>query len=180
MGYPPKRHMARIRTLHLANFRSLAPSVELTLNRFEPTMAVLAGLNGSGKSNVLDGFRFMSDALHKGLELALVERLGFGMVSRWSRGRPRDVTLIVEVEDLAGHDWTWGFTLTADAEHDFSVKDEYGAASPSSRQIQRKFDWDSLDEEGAEQPPGASGAIDEPAPSRPRWAFAIRDGRWKV
>src|SRR5580700_1645655 len=179
MGYPPKRHMARIRTLHLANFRSLAPSVELTLNRFEPTMAVLAGLNGSGKSNVLDGFRFMSDALHKGLELALVERLGFGMVSRWSRGRPRDVTLIVEVEDLAGHDWTWGFTLTADADHEFRVKYEYGASSASLRQALRRFDWEALDQESA-QPPGASSAVDEPATSNTRWEFAIHNGRWDI
>jgi AAA15 family ATPase/GTPase len=80
--------MARIRALHVSNFRSLGLDVELTLNRFEPSIQVLAGLNGSGKSNVLDAFRFVSDALQKGLELALVERLGFGMVSRWSRGRP--------------------------------------------------------------------------------------------
>ncbi len=143
-----------IRTLTLTNFRSLAPDVVLELNRAEPRMQVLAGLNGSGKSNVLDAFRFIADALHKGLELALVERLGFGMVSRWSRGGPRDVRLVVEVEDLAGHDWKWGFTLTADADHEFVVKDESGAAWASQR---------------AAGDPAATTAD-------PRWEFSIRDG----
>jgi predicted ATPase len=166
--------MARIRTLRLANFRSLAPCVELTLDHFEPTMVVLAGLNGSGKSNVLDAFRFIADALHGGLDLALVERLGFSMVSRWSRGRPRDVTLGVAVEDLAGHDWRWGFGLTADADHEFRVKFEYGAASASSREVLRKFDWEAFDAESVEPQAVASDT------STPRREFSIRDGRWDI
>ncbi len=163
--------MARLRTLELTNFRSLATDVELKLNRFGPALAVLAGLNGSGKSNVLDGFRFLSDALQKGLELALVERLGFGMVSRWSRGRPRDVRLVVEVEDLVGLDWTWGFTLAADAEHDFKVKDEYGHASTSFRQRLKKA------EDARALPPLEAAVEAEPSPAR---EFLIREGRWEV
>jgi hypothetical protein len=173
--------MALIRALHASNFRSLGRNFELTLNRFEPSIAVLAGLNGSGKSNVLDAFRFIADALQKGVELSLVERLGFGMVSRWSRGRPRDVWFMVEVEDLGGCDWVWGFTLTADAEHEFRVKDEWAAAyeriPPGAIAEMISASSSDKDEDTA---PGVSAFNYAPDGIKARREFFIRNGRWEV
>jgi predicted ATPase len=182
--------MARIRTLHLSNFRSLGRDAALVLNPQEPSLTVLAGLNGSGKSNVLDAFRFISDSLQRGLELSLVERLGFNRMSRWSRGGPRQVKLVVEVEDLAGNDWTWGFILAADAEHGFRVKREVASARERRTQDQLFTDLaarllaasaEDEDEDGDAEPvTGAPSVARAPDATLPQRAFDIRDGGWDV
>jgi predicted ATPase len=178
--------MARIRTLHLANFRSLGRGATLVLNGQEPGVTVLAGLNGSGKSNVLDAFRFISDSLQRGLELALVERLGFNRMGRWSRGGPRHVTLVAAVEDLADRDWVWGFTLAPDAEHGFRVKREVALAFERRTQDQLLADLAermlaaSAEGEHAEPVAGAPSLTHVPDVPEPQRTFDIRNGGWDV
>ena len=70
--------------LKVKNYRSLA---DIAVD-FE-ALTVLVGLNGSGKSNLVDVLRFVSEALMHGLGSAIINRHGMGALRRWSRkGRP--------------------------------------------------------------------------------------------
>lgn len=113
-----------IKTLRASNFRSLGPDVTV---RFEP-LTVLVGINGSGKSNVVDALQFVSDAMRVGLDGAITDRYGIGAVRRWSGGRPNHLSLAVEVESetLTG---TYGFTLTGDTIEKYRVKSEHVSVS---------------------------------------------------
>ncbi|MCE5215414.1 AAA family ATPase [bacterium] len=80
-----------IQRVQIRNYRSLA-EVDVNLG----PVTVLAGRNGSGKSNFVDALRFLSDAVNLGLEAAVMKRKGIGALRRWSKGRPRDVMIAVE------------------------------------------------------------------------------------
>jgi predicted ATPase len=109
-----------IRAIHVANFRSLGESVSLELPAEPPYVLVLAGLNGAGKSNVLDVFRFLREALPHGLAGGVRRRGGFDALLRQGADRVH-----VVVEAVFGDDWTvWGAELAAANGHDFSVTDE--------------------------------------------------------
>ena len=83
---------SRITGLSYSNFMSCA--------RAEPALddlVVLVGPNGAGKSNLVEGLRFLRDALGHGLDAAIADRGGIGRVRRkLPRGRPPDVELGVE------------------------------------------------------------------------------------
>ena len=73
--------------LWVKNYRSLG-HVEVDFG----DLTVLVGLNGSGKSNLIDVLRFVSDALLVGLDIAVFKRMG--SLRRWSaNGRPYDVEI---------------------------------------------------------------------------------------
>ncbi|HYO70273.1 MAG TPA: AAA family ATPase, partial [Archangium sp.] len=78
-----------ITKLTIYNFRSLGSGVELTLG----PLTALVGINGSGKSNVCDALRFVSECLRDGLDAAVSRRNGIGSLIRWSSGKPFDLTL---------------------------------------------------------------------------------------
>jgi len=84
-----------ITRLHVKNFKSLR---ELDL-QFGP-INVLVGPNMSGKSNILDMFRFLHDILlggrsNQGLSFALSQRGGVGEIF-WKGGREKLITLSLE------------------------------------------------------------------------------------
>jgi len=60
-----------VRKLHIKNYRSLK-QIELPLS----SLTVLCGLNGSGKSNIVDSIRFVKDSLRFGLKEAIAKRGG--------------------------------------------------------------------------------------------------------
>jgi len=60
-----------ITRLHVNNFRSLK-HINLPLH----SLNVLCGLNGSGKSNIVDSIRFLKDALRLGVKEAIAKRGG--------------------------------------------------------------------------------------------------------
>jgi len=62
----------------VSNYRSIGEDVSID---FEP-LTVLIGINGSGKSNLLDAPRFVAQALTDGLENAVEERHGFNSMLR--------------------------------------------------------------------------------------------------
>jgi len=97
----------------------LGEHVELNL---EP-LTVLVGTNGSGKSNIADIFRFLSECLRHGLETALLNRQGIGAVRRWSAGRPFDLSIQVDLT-LANQESSYEFTLGGATAEDFLVKRE--------------------------------------------------------
>jgi predicted ATPase len=111
----------RIERLVVRNYRSLG-DVDVTLN----DLTVLVGPNGSGKSNFLDVLRFVSDALRRGLDAALIshERGGIGRIRRYSaKGRPYDVSIAISMTlgGLAGH---YSFTLASERKNEYAVKHE--------------------------------------------------------
>jgi predicted ATPase len=108
-----------IRSLRVSNFRSLGEGVEVRLD----ALTLLVGANGSGKSNVMDALRFVSDAMHMGLQGALTHRNGIGAVRRWSGGHPFDLSITVQV-DLAGGTGGYSFELTGAKAEDYRVKRE--------------------------------------------------------
>ncbi|HEU4409505.1 MAG TPA: AAA family ATPase [Polyangiaceae bacterium] len=113
------------------NFRSLG-SVELKLSG----LTTLVGPNGAGKSSVVDGVRFLGDAVRHGLDAAVSERQGFEPLRRWSRGHARDVSLSVDVETASGRQ-TWALALTADAVAGFRVKQESAHSYPWQHNFER-------------------------------------------
>lgn len=110
---------ARITRMRVKNYRSLA-DVDLTL---EP-LTVFVGLNGAGKSNLLDVLRFVRDVLTGRLEKAINERGGMSALRRWSpKGRPYDVSIELWLE---GEDWQaeYGFELGSERRGEFRIKRE--------------------------------------------------------
>jgi predicted ATPase len=60
-----------ITNLHIKNYRSLK-HINIPLN----SLTVLCGLNGSGKSNIVDSIRFVKDSLKFGVKEAIAKRGG--------------------------------------------------------------------------------------------------------
>jgi predicted ATPase len=103
----------------ISNFRSLGPDVVLYLG----PLTALVGINGSGKSNVGDALRFLSECLRDGLDAAVTRRNGIGSLIRWSSGRPFDLNIGVAVQNDRGVG-SWGFTLAQESGGAFFVKGE--------------------------------------------------------
>lgn len=107
-----------IRRLLVSNYRSLG-DVEIEFG----ALTAFVGINGAGKSNIVDCLRFLSECVRMGLDPALAKRGGLPAVRRWSGGRPFDCNFWVDVE-AEGLEWSWTFTLAATAGDAFSVKHE--------------------------------------------------------
>lgn len=111
-----------IRELRVSNFRSLGKDVRLPLGQ----LTVLAGRNGSGKSNAIDVLQFLADAMHLGLEGAITKRHGIRAVRRWQRsGYPHDVKLAVDVSLDEGVQGTYDIVLGGAKVEDYHVKREH-------------------------------------------------------
>ncbi len=109
-----------ITRLTVSNFRSIAEHVIIQLDQ----LTVFVGTNGSGKSNVLDALRFLSDAVHLGLQGAVTHRNGIAGVRRWSGGRPFDTEIEVDVGLGDGRRGTYGFVLSGSKGDEYVVKRE--------------------------------------------------------
>lgn len=81
--------LTRIRA---SNFKSLGESIDLPLDAF----TALVGINGAGKSNVVEIPRFVAHALRDGLDAAVTSRGNMRALGRWSGGRPFDVWIRIE------------------------------------------------------------------------------------
>jgi predicted ATPase len=93
-----------IRALHVSNYRSLAEDLVLDFSADQPRLLVLAGLNGSGKSNLLDVVRFVGDLFRGGFDVALRKRGGLPRI-----GRDGTDHWYVEIQtDIGPHRWYWG------------------------------------------------------------------------
>ena len=78
-----------LKKIKFENFKSL-PSYPISLSDFN----VLIGANGSGKSNFVDGMKFLKDILNQGLASAVGSRLGW--LNTLTRGLTRKDTLAIE------------------------------------------------------------------------------------
>ncbi|MGN6593847.1 MAG: AAA family ATPase [Terriglobales bacterium] len=92
--------------VQIENFRSIA-SCDVELG---PLMFIV-GRNGSGKSNFLDAFRFVSEALRQGLQGALEDRSGLRELSRRSKSRPFDLRISFNLNLSDGSAGWYSLTL---------------------------------------------------------------------
>lgn len=112
---------AQLTRMTVSNYRSIGEDVSID---FEP-LTVLVGINGSGKSNLLDAPRFVAQALTEGLENAVEERHGFDSMLR-DVGGPRG-TMMVRLE-LDHPGWVADYSVELGAPQrdrdNFSVRNE--------------------------------------------------------
>ena len=111
-----------IKKLTVSNYKSLGPNTVIELDK----ITTFVGQNGSGKSNILDIFKFIADAMRIGLEGAITKRHGIKAVRKWSSGAPLNISFklnIVGEKFYADYD----FEITSDAKHDYKVKYEHAS-----------------------------------------------------
>lgn len=113
---------ARVRRVQIVNYRSIKESA-VDLRPF----TVFAGANGAGKSNVVDVFRFVSEALSLGLYSALERRGGIQAVRHKvpsGGGRQRTVDLTFSLDFPGGISAEYQFRLISGARGSYRVGDE--------------------------------------------------------
>ena len=116
MSTSPTSERERLTRMTVSNYRSVGENVSI---EFEP-LTVLVGINGSGKSNLLDAPRFIAQALSDGLESAVEERHGFNSMLR-DVGGPRGI-MSVRLEVDAP---TWTATYLVELGAPKASPDEY-------------------------------------------------------
>ncbi len=109
-----------IKRIQVSNYKSLGPN---TIINFDKELTVFVGQNGSGKSNIVDMFRFISDAMKIGLEGAITKRHGIKTIRRWSSGHPLIISFKIDLKnkDIQG---TYEFEITSHKIHEYAVKSE--------------------------------------------------------
>jgi len=137
-----------IRKLVAKNYRSLG-DVELEFG----VLTALVGINGSGKSNIGDALRFMSECLRFGLDTALTKRQGIAAVGRWSGGHPFDVSLGIEVENARGRG-SWDFTLSNETGGTYQVKSESADWTPEPGKLGQGASFERGEWDWISKPPG--------------------------
>ena len=168
-----------ISQLKVKNYRSLA---DVTVS-FE-VLTVLVGLNGSGKSNLVDVLRFVSEALTHGLDSAVIKRHGMSALRRWSgKGRPYDVEIGLEVTvgDIAAK---YAFTLGSQLRGEYRITSESFSMLPKENYSGLTGSYSISDGEWIAPPNGAQPEIQRTALMLPllaglspyREAYAVLTG----
>jgi len=108
-----------ITKIKVSNYRSLGPETVIDFGR----LTVFVGQNGSGKSNVVDIVRFVSDIMRMGLDGALTKRNGIKAVRRWSSGKPLNLHVELDLieKEFSG---SYSFEIASDRNYDYIVKHE--------------------------------------------------------
>jgi hypothetical protein len=116
---------ARITRVVASNFLSLGEAVSVDLG----DLTVLAGINGSGKSNVIAALVFIANAIDDGLEHAVVSRRGFRALRRHGVGRAM-VRLRYELEAAT---WEGDYEVAIGGKADGSYEVSHEIASITYR-----------------------------------------------
>ena len=119
------RRRSGITELRVKNFRSVADAV-LELG----PITVLVGPNASGKSNLLDALRFVSDAHRRDLDYALMTRHGIdAVVCRQSAAQHQDIEIGLEVTS-SRYSIDYNFAIARGSDSGTVVKREWGQVRP--------------------------------------------------
>jgi predicted ATPase len=108
-----------IKKIIIQNYKSIGHcSVEMK------PFSLLVGPNGTGKSNFLDAFRFVAEALRTTPEHALRERGGIGEVRRKSSGHPNNFGISMYLQLPNGQDAFFAFKIAASQNGGFIIQKE--------------------------------------------------------
>jgi len=118
----------------LKNYKSVAACcVELR------PLTILVGRNGAGKSNFLDGLRFVVDGLQTTLDHAIKSRGGLDAVRRKSTGHPRNFSIALDVSLPDVTRAIYEFEIAARGKGSFVVKQEKAVIHDSSGRTTAKY-----------------------------------------
>lgn len=115
-----------IRRVVLRNYKSIA-ACDVTL----AALTFLVGANGSGKSNFLDGIRFVADSLRTSLDHALRDRGTIQEVRRRSGGHPNHLALRLDFQLPDGSVGHLSFRIGAKPSGGYEVQTEECRVLPS-------------------------------------------------
>jgi predicted ATPase len=101
----------------ISNYKSIS-TADLSFSKEN----VVVGQNGVGKSNLLDAFHFIRDAVWDGLDHAITKRHGIVSIRRWSKTRPYNISIKLCIKNQIGSG-EYRITL-ASGGGDFSVIEE--------------------------------------------------------
>lgn len=108
-----------LRRVKLTNFKSIG-QCDVELGR----LTILVGRNGSGKSNFLDGLRFVVESLQTSLDHAIKARGGIDEVRRRSTGHPHNFSIELEMNLAEWRIGKYGFEIGSKPRGGFYVKHE--------------------------------------------------------
>lgn len=108
-----------LRRVAIRNFKSIE-ACDVPLGRF----TVLVGRNGAGKSNFLDGLRFISDSLQTSLDYAVQSRGGIDAVCHHGAGHPQSFSMRLEFNLSPGVVGAYAFEIAGKTTGTFVVKRE--------------------------------------------------------
>lgn len=108
-----------VRRLRLRNYKSIS-ICDVQLGQ----LTLLVGRNGSGKSNFLDGLRFVADGLNLSLDHAIKSRGGIDAVRRRSTGHPHNFEICLELQLAEDEFANYGFEIAAQPSGGLRVKYE--------------------------------------------------------
>lgn len=110
---------AGITWVEISNYRSIGENVRVDFGAF----TALVGLNGSGKSSILDALRLVRDALIHGLPQELSRRFGFDRVRRAGL-TCESLRIRVGVRTPQGSNYTYALDLAPRGRGGYSVSTE--------------------------------------------------------
>jgi len=107
--------------VHLENWRNFT-RVDVPLQQ----RMFLVGPNASGKSNLLDAFRFLRDLVRVGggLEKAVADRGGVSRLRSLAARRNPDIVIDVQIEDADSADWRYRIGIVQDNNSRTYLKEE--------------------------------------------------------
>ena len=124
--------MLQIQSLEVSNWKSLGRKVRIHFGR----LTVLVGPNSSGKSNVTDALRFLSEAVRFGLEAAIAKRGGIKAIRHWPHWR---VSIAVQILLTDYHVVSYGFELNLVGSQGYRVRREYAVTTGPADAQERSF-----------------------------------------
>lgn len=108
-----------ITKLVVSNYKSIGPETVIKLGN----LTALVGQNGSGKSNVIDVFKFLSDCMILGLEGAINKRGGIRALLRWSSDQTLKLSIEIAIVEK-NFEAKYKFEIESHKEQNYTVKYE--------------------------------------------------------